>query len=111
MYRQQPNVEIVDGYVLKGHVSWNDQNIYYSTLDATRLGFKNTVETDQETSLIQAIGKYTRITGDGSILQVTIGDKTVLERLGMAFDFLLQHRYSNKYKLLIGATTQDWGDV
>ncbi|CAN5803754.1 hypothetical protein BH10BAC3_BH10BAC3_37220 [soil metagenome] len=111
LYLQQPNGEIVDGYVLKGHVSWNDPNIYYSTLDATRVGFKNTVETDQETSLIQAIGKYIRITGDSSILQVTIGDKTVLERLGMAIDFLLQHRYSNKYKLLIGATTQDWGDV
>lgn len=111
LYLQQPNGEIVDGYVLKGHVSWNDPNIYYSTLDTTRVGFKNTVETDQETSLIQAFGKYIRITGDRSILHEKIGDKTALERLGMSIDFLLQHRYSNKYKLLTGATTQDWGDV
>jgi len=111
LYLQQPNGEIVDGYVLKGHVSWNDPNIYYSVLDTTRVGFKNTVETDQETSLIQAIGKYIRITSDSSILRETIGDKTVLERLGMAIDFLLQYRYSGKYKLLTGATTQDWGDV
>lgn len=111
LYLQQPNGEIVDGYVLKGHVSWDDPNIYYSTLDTTRVGFKNTVETDQETSLIQAIGKYISITGDSSILREKIGDKTVLERLGMAIDYLLQYRYSGKYKLLTGATTQDWGDV
>lgn len=108
---QQPNGEIVDGYVLKGHVTWGDPNMYYSPLDITRVGFKNTVETDQETSLVQAFGKYIRITGDSSILRETIGGKTALERLGMAIDFLLQHRYSAKYQLLTGATTQDWGDV
>ena len=49
---QQPNGEIVDGYVLKGHVTWNDPNIYTSAYDSTHVGFKNTVETDQESSLI-----------------------------------------------------------
>jgi hypothetical protein len=108
---QQPNGEIVDGYVLKGHVTWDDPNMYYSPFDTTRVGFKNTVETDQETSLVQAFGKYIRITGDSAILQENIGGKTVLERLGMAIDYLLKNRYSDKYKLLTGATTQDWGDV
>ncbi|MCU7551438.1 hypothetical protein OCK74_20110 [Chitinophagaceae bacterium LB-8] len=108
---QQPNGEIVDGYVLKGHVTWGDPNKYYSPLDTTRVGFKNTVETDQETSLVQAFGKYIRITNDSSILHEMIDDKTALERLGMAIDFLLKHRYSDKFKLLTGATTQDWGDV
>ncbi|HEX5154793.1 MAG TPA: hypothetical protein VFW07_25280 [Parafilimonas sp.] len=111
LYMQQPNGEIVDGYVLKGHVSWGDPNMYYSALDTTHVGFKNTVETDQETSLIQAIGKYIRVTGDTSVLYEKIGDKTALQRLDESIQFLLKNRYSEKYKLLTGATTQDWGDV
>ncbi|MEX6686148.1 amylo-alpha-1,6-glucosidase [Danxiaibacter flavus] len=108
---QQPNGEIVDGYVLKGHVTWNDPNIYTSDLDPGHVGFKNTVETDQETSLIQAIAKYIRVTGDASILNEKIGGKTVLERMAFSIDYLLKNRYSEKYQLLTGATTQDWGDV
>lgn len=111
LYLQQPNGEIVDGYVLKGHVSWNDPNIYYSTLDTTHVGFKNTVETDQETSLIQAFGKYIRLTGDTAILREKTGDKTAYERLVYSIEYLLKNRYSQQYKLLTGATTQDWGDV
>ncbi len=108
---QQSNGEIVDGYVLKGHVTWNDPNIYTSPNDPSHVGFKNTVETDQETSLIQAIAKYIRITGDKSILQEMIAGKTALQRLEMSITYLLKNRYSNKYHLLTGATTQDWGDV
>jgi len=108
---QQPNGEIVDGYVLKGHVTWNDPNIYTSPNDVSHVGFKNTVETDQETSLIQAIAKYIRITGDKSILQEMIAGKTALQRLEISITYLLKNRYSNKYHLLTGATTQDWGDV
>jgi hypothetical protein len=109
LYLQQPNGEIVDGYVLKGHVSWNDPNIYYSTLDTTHVGFKNSVETDQETSLIQAISKYIRVTGDTSILYEKIGDKTVSQCLDKAVQFLLMNRYSDKYKLLKGATNAGLG--
>ncbi len=108
---QQPNGEIVDGYVLKGHVTWNDPNIYTSPADTLHVGFKNTVETDQETSLIQAIGKYIQITGDSSILHESIAGKTVLERLVMSIEYLLSNRYTKKYGLITGATTQDWGDV
>lgn len=108
---QQANGEIVDGYVLKGHVTWNDPNIYTSDNDHTHVGFKNTVETDQETSLIQAIAKYIRITGDRSILQENIAGKTALNRLELAIAYLLKNRYSAKYQLITGATTQDWGDV
>jgi len=108
---QQPNGEIVDGYVLKGHVTWNDPNIYTSPNDTSHVGFKNTVETDQETSLIQAIAKYIRITGDKSILQEMIAGKTALQRLEISITYLLKNRYSNKFHLLTGATTQDWGDV
>ena len=108
---QQPNGEIVDGYVLKGHVTWNDPNIYTSSADTLHVGFKNTVETDQETSLIQAIGKYIQATGDNSILTDSIAGKTVLQRLSLAVEYLLGNRYSQKLGLITGATTQDWGDV
>ncbi|RFM26890.1 glucosidase family protein [Deminuibacter soli] len=108
---QQPNGEIVDGYVRKGHVTWNDPNIYTSAIDTTHVGFKNTVETDQETSLIQAIAKYIRTTGDHSILSEPVDGKTVLQRLELAVEYLLKERYAPRYGLLKGATTQDWGDV
>lgn len=108
---QQPNGEIVDGYVLKGHVTWNDPNIYTSAADTGHVGFKNTVETDQETSLIQAIAKYIRTTGDSSIMHQQVAGKPVYERLLMSVNYLLKERFSGKYGLLTGATTQDWGDV
>ena len=108
---QQPNGEIVDGYVLKGHVTWGDPNQYTTDTDKNHVGFKNTVETDQETSLIQAFGKYIKVTGDTSILNESIGGKTVKECMFNSIEYLLKNRYSTKYKLLTGATTQDWGDV
>ena len=108
---QQPNGEIVDGYVLKGHVTWDDPNIYTSVNDTAHVAFKNTVETDQETSLIQAFSKYIKVTGDRSILNDSIAGKTAKQRLEFALEYLLKNRYSKKYQLLTGATTQDWGDV
>ncbi|MCL6103270.1 MAG: hypothetical protein M1292_12445 [Bacteroidetes bacterium] len=72
---------------------------------------KNTVETDQESSLIQAVYKYVNVTGDNSILREKIGNKTVAERMDWAMDFLMKHRFSEKYGLICGATTVDWGDV
>ncbi len=69
------------------------------------------VETDQETSLIQIVGKYVRKTGDRSILSEVIGGKTVMERIEDMVDYLMTERYSAEYGLLYGAMTADWGDV
>ncbi|ULT25509.1 hypothetical protein KUH03_00340 [Sphingobacterium sp. E70] len=69
------------------------------------------METDQETSLIQAVAKYVRSTGDKSILNNKIGGVSVQKGLERAMDFLLTKRYNEKYGLLWGATTVDWGDV
>jgi glycogen debranching enzyme len=69
------------------------------------------VETDQESSLIQAVYKYVKLTGDTTILAEKVGDKTVAERLEWAMDFLMQNRFNQQYGLIIGATTADWGDV
>jgi len=108
---QQPNNEMIDGYVLNKDFKWGDPNQYRSSADTAHVGFKNTVETDQETSLIQIVGKYVRLTKDSTILSENIAGKTVLERMGMMVDYLIKERYSKKYGLLWGAMTADWGDV
>lgn len=74
-------------------------------------GFKNSVETDQETSLVQAIHTYICSTHDTSILAETIDGQTLLTRLERGLDFLLERRFSRKYGLIYGATTIDWGDI
>lgn len=108
---QQPNDEMVDGYVLKPDFTWNDDTPYYSEAAPDHVGFKNTVETDQETSLIQIVGKYIRKTGDKSILQEQVAGRTVMERMDDMVDYLLHERYDKSYGLLYGAMTADWGDV
>ncbi|TDG36622.1 hypothetical protein EZJ43_08950 [Pedobacter changchengzhani] len=108
---QQPDGEIVDGYVPRPKEGASDYYKYQTPLAPTYVGHKNTVETDQESSLVQAVSKYIRNTGDTSILKDTVGGITVLKRLENAMQFLLQQRFSEKYGLLWGATTADWGDV
>jgi glycogen debranching enzyme len=101
---------IIDGFIPKDKTNV-DYDYIYSDLEPRYAGHKNTVETDQESSLIQAVFKYVQVTGDRSILNEKVGDKTVAERLEWALDFLMNHRMNEKYGLLWGATTADWGDV
>ena len=72
---------------------------------------KNTVETDQESSLVQAVYKYVKSTGDTAFLSEEICGRTVLDRMGDALRYLLNERWVPEYGLLWGATTADWGDV
>lgn len=74
-------------------------------------GFKNSVESDQEASFVQAVHSYVRSTHDASILSETVDGQTLLSRLEGGLDFLLQHRFSEQYGLIFGATTIDWGDI
>jgi len=108
---QQENGELLDGYAPREAFTWGDPNTYESASAPGHIGFKNTVETDQETSLIQAIYKYIQVTGDKSILDKEVAGMTVWERLLKAHSFLINERYSATHGLLIGATTFDWGDV
>lgn len=108
---QQENGELLDGYVPREAFTWGDPNTYESKTAPGHIGFKNTVETDQETSLIQAIHKYILLTKDESILSEEVAGKTVYERLNLSVEYLLSERYSEEYRLLSGATTFDWGDV
>jgi hypothetical protein len=108
---QQENGELLDGYVPREGFNWDDPSTYESTTAPGHIGFKNTVETDQETSLIQALGKYASKTGDLSILEEEVAGMKVYDRLEWAIDYLLTDRYSEEYGLITGATTFDWGDV
>lgn len=108
---QQPNDEMVDGYVLKPEFTWHDDTPYYAETAPEHVGFKNTVETDQETSLIQIVGKYIAATGDRSLLDEQINGRTVMQRMEAMVDYLMRERYDEKYGLLYGAMTSDWGDV
>lgn len=101
---------IIDGFIPKekAHVSYD---FIYTDRAPQYAAHKNTVETDQESSLVQAVSKYIQKTGDVSILQENVFGKTVLERLEMAMQFLLNKRFSEKYGLLWGATTADWSDI
>lgn len=102
---------IIDGFIPIEKVVDVGYDYIYSPLAPMYAGHKNTVETDQESSLVQAVWKYIKATGDSSILKIEISGTTVLERMEEALQFLLHHRYSMEYGLLWGATTVDWGDV
>lgn len=108
---QQPNGEMIDGYVLKGEFNWGDPSPYYSEAAPKHVAFKNTVETDQETSLIQVVGKYVSKTGDKSILNEQVAGRSVYARMKEMIDYLMREKYNQEYGLLTGALTADWGDV
>ena len=108
---QQGNGEILDGYVPEAEFNWDDDATYTSANAPGYVGFKNTVETDQETSLIQAVRKYVLKTGDTAFLYEEVAGKTVLQRLEDAVGYLMREKLDPGYHLLTGALTSDWGDV
>lgn len=101
---------IIDGYILRSKADAGYDYIY-SKHAPQYAGHKNTVETDQESSLIQAVYKYVKTTQDKAFLNSVIAGQTVHQRMNNALQFLLNKRYAKKYGLLYGATTVDWGDV
>ena len=108
-------IQGADGNVPDGAIKSDQANVgyqyRYSDLAPGWAAHKNTVETDQESSLIQAVHKYITVTGDRSILSESIGGRTVMERMEAALKYVLKDRWSEKYGLVTGATTVDWGDM
>jgi hypothetical protein len=107
---QGANGDIVDGYI-----PLDQAKVKYayrtSSLAPDLMAHKNTVETDQESSLVQAVRKYIMATRDETILQERIAGMTVRERLGHALEYVLTERFDQEHGLVWGATTADWGDV
>lgn len=102
---------IIDGFTPVKKVGEVEYDFIYSPLEPRYAGHKNTVETDQESSLVQAVYKYVQLTGDRTILDEKIGSKTVAERLEYSMNFLMNNKFNQQYGLITGATTADWGDV
>ncbi|MBK1879013.1 amylo-alpha-1,6-glucosidase [Pelagicoccus mobilis] len=107
-----------DGNIVDGFVSRDEgrlkkyQRVYRYTPTRPNLkAHKNSVETDQESSLVQAVSLYIQYTNDSSILDEVVRDIPVRERLEMALRFPLKYRFASKYGLIWGGTTIDWGDV
>jgi hypothetical protein len=73
--------------------------------------FKNTVETDQESSLVQAVNKYVNITGDTAFLSEVINGLPIIKRLENAISYVYTNRYSSQYGMIFGGTRADWGDI
>lgn len=107
---QGPEGDIPDGY--RAFNPTQTEKPYRVTPLAPGLtSYKNTVEVDQEPSLVQAVYKYVTVTGDRAILDEQIDGRTVRERLGFALQYLLAERFDKQHGLIWSATRADWGDV
>jgi hypothetical protein len=70
---------------------------------------KNTVETDQESSLVLAASAIAK--ANPSWLNKKINGKTILQRLDMALEWVWKNKLNSKYQLITSAFTADWGDL
>ncbi|MGM9803609.1 MAG: hypothetical protein ACI308_05470 [Muribaculaceae bacterium] len=105
--------DIVDGFIPieKAQVSEIGYKYRYSKTMPQYAAHKNTVETDQEASLVQAVYSYVTKSGNRDYLNTEVAGKKVIDRLEWALQYLFNEKYNEQYGLIIGATTADWGDV
>ena len=105
---------IVDGYIPIEKADLDNVGGYKYRLAPSAPDYaahKNTVETDHETSLIQAVCQYVTKSGNYAYLDSKVNGITVRRRMEMAMEYLMNDKYNKQYGLIIGATTADWGDV
>lgn len=96
---------------LEEHLAFQKQNgSLEDWINSREESDKNTSETDQETSAVQAAFQIFEILGP-SWLEKKIDKKTIIDRLEKSLQFVLSARQNKKYGLLTGAHTADWGDV
>ncbi len=77
--------------------------------DGTRQ--KNTVVSDEETSIIHAAYQYYKVSGGVSWLKKDVAGRAVLDRLNAALDWLYDSRLDGRHRLIKRGHTTDWGDV
>ena len=98
--------------------SWLDELLSYQGpdgslpdwFDSRGVTDKNTVETDQETSAVQAGRQVYELLGPEWYLNEIEG-VPAYERLERALEFVLRERFDPARGLITGAHTADWGDV
>ena len=108
---QGPEGDIVDLYWPRDPAKAGRESYRTSPLAPGLIADKNTVEIDQESSLVQAVFKYVTATQDATILEERIAGSTVRERLAHALQYLLAERFDREHGLVWSATRADWGDV
>ncbi len=79
-------------------------------IDSQGRSDKNTVETDQEASAIQAAYQIFLLRGP-DWLKKEISGEAIVDRLEKALLFVFDNRFDRKFGLVTGAHTADWGDV
>ena len=94
-----PAASYADAYHLIEHPQFPDLRAH-----------KNSVETDQESSLVLGVCRYVRATGDADFLQEKIDGRSVLDRLHQAMEWVRKNRWSPAHGLVWNGTTIDWGD-
>jgi hypothetical protein len=98
--------------------SWLEEHLRFQKEDGSLFDWldsrggrgKNTVETDQECSAVQAARQVCDIL-DPSWLDTDIGGTTLIERLSRALTWVWENRRDAGTGLITGAHTADWGDV
>lgn len=108
---QGPGGDIVDLYWPREPAKPVSDSYRTSPLAPGLIADKNTVEIDQESSLVQAVFKYVSATRDRTILEERIADIPVRTRIGQALQYLLTERFDREHGLVWSATRADWGDV
>lgn len=107
---QQPGGAIIDGFTLR-----EASNAPYEYIVSEKypelVGHKNTVESDQESSLVTAVRKYVQATKDDTFIEELIGEKSVIDRLADALEWVYRERWNTPHGLAWNATTLDWGDI
>ena len=96
---------------LEEHLAYQRENgSLYDWIDAKGQFDKNTTETDQESSTVQAAYEVFEILGPSWLKKKILGLR-IIDRLEKALYFVLQNRFNKEYGLLTGAHTADFGDV
>ncbi len=98
--------------------SWLTEHLAYQKsdgaledwIDSQGNSDKNTTETDQEASAVEAAYQISELIGT-QWLETKIGEESVIGKLEKALNFVLTQRYDGRYGLVKGAHTADWGDV
>lgn len=105
---------IIDGYTPKELVDAGegvDYDFIASEYAPEFLAHKNSVETDQESSFVQAVAAYVNQSEDVGYLSHEVAGMTVARHMRKALDYLWECKLDENYGLITGATTVDWGDV